>query len=75
MKRLLLAALLATSSLHAERPNILLIITDDQRPDTIGRSDIVQTPNLDGLMARGTTFTTPSINACWTPQSSAQRAT
>ena len=57
MKRLLLAALIATPSLHAERPNILLIVTDDQRPDTIGRSDIVQTPNLDRLMARGTTFT------------------
>lgn len=40
-------------------PNIVFIFTDDQRFDTIsalGNSDI-DTPNLDRLVARGTTFT------------------
>ncbi len=41
------------------RPNILFILTDDQRFDTIaalGNTEI-DTPNLDRLVARGTTFT------------------
>lgn len=40
------------------RPNVLLIVTDDQRPDTIGAlgNDRIQTPNLDALVKRGTTF-------------------
>ena len=42
----------------AVAPNILLINTDDQRFDTIralGNAEI-QTPNLDGLVRRGFTF-------------------
>jgi arylsulfatase A-like enzyme len=42
-----------------EKPNIVLLFTDDQRFDTInalGNPDIV-TPNLDKLVSRGTTFT------------------
>ena len=41
------------------RPNVLFIFTDDQRFDTLsalGNSEI-ETPNLDRLVARGTTFT------------------
>lgn len=41
------------------RPNIVLLFTDDQRFDTIaalGHPDII-TPNLDALVADGTTFT------------------
>jgi len=41
-----------------DRPNILFFFTDDQRFDTIqalGCTDIA-TPNLDGLVARGTSF-------------------
>lgn len=40
-----------------KKPNVLFIITDDQRFDTIhalGNSEII-TPNLDKLAARGTT--------------------
>lgn len=41
-----------------KKPNILFIVTDDQRFDTIhalGNSEII-TPNLDRLAARGTSF-------------------
>ncbi len=41
------------------RPHIILILTDDQRYDTIralGNAEI-HTPNLDRLVARGTSFT------------------
>jgi choline-sulfatase len=43
----------------AEKPNILVLFTDDQAVETIralGNIDI-DTPNLDRLVARGTTFT------------------
>jgi arylsulfatase A-like enzyme len=55
--RFLLLLLTLGTSLHAA-PNILLIVADDQRPDTVhalGNSDI-DTPNLDRLVARGTSF-------------------
>jgi len=40
------------------KPNVLLIVTDDQRPDTIAAlgNEIIDTPNLDRLVKRGTTF-------------------
>ncbi|MEZ5378679.1 MAG: sulfatase-like hydrolase/transferase [Acidimicrobiales bacterium] len=40
------------------RPNVLFIITDQQRADHVGfaGNEIVQTPNLDALAARGTVF-------------------
>ena len=39
-------------------PNILLFFTDDQRFDAVGAlGGTVRTPNLDRLIARGTTFT------------------
>ena len=41
-----------------KKPNVLFIITDDQRFDTIhalGNSEII-TPNLDNLASRGTSF-------------------
>ncbi len=42
-----------------KRPNILFIITDQQRADTIGAlgNDLIKTPVLDQLCARGTAFT------------------
>lgn len=42
-----------------DRPNVLLIVTDDQRPDTIGAlgNDAVRTPALDRLVREGMTFT------------------
>jgi arylsulfatase len=41
------------------RPNVLLIMTDQQRWDTLGcyGSPVVETPNLDWLAAEGTLFT------------------
>lgn len=47
----------------AKRPNVLVILSDDQRFDTIaalGNREI-QTPNLDRLAARGTCFTEATI--------------
>jgi choline-sulfatase len=42
-----------------ERPNILLLLTDDQASCTIGslNNPQVRTPNIDRLVRRGTTFT------------------
>jgi arylsulfatase A-like enzyme len=63
MKNLLcsLALLLgpAASSQAAERPNILFLLADDQRPDTIAAlgNDRIRTPNLDALVRRGLCFT------------------
>lgn len=41
------------------RPNVLLILTDDQRFDALGRfsGGVVRTPRLDALIAGGTCFT------------------
>ncbi len=41
------------------RPNILLLVSDDQRPDTIAAlgNRHIQTPNLDRLVRQGTCFT------------------
>ena len=46
----------------ADRPNVLLITADHMRRDAIGcnGASFVQTPNLDGLAARGVTF----ANSC-----------
>jgi len=40
------------------KPNVLLIATDDQRPDTIAAlgNEFIDTPNLDRLVKQGTTF-------------------
>jgi len=49
----------ATGLFAADRPNILFLISDDQRPDTIGAlgNTLIHTPNLDRLVREGTTFT------------------
>lgn len=60
MIRLFSALLLITTlSQAAERPNVLFIFSDDQRADTISAlgNTHLQTPNLDRLVARGTSFT------------------
>jgi len=61
MRTILLFALIqfASSLAAAEKPNILFLFADDQCHETIralGHTDI-DTPNLDRLVARGTTFT------------------
>jgi arylsulfatase A-like enzyme len=42
----------------AERPNIILLLVDDQRNDTLGCAGhpIIQTPNIDNLANRGVRF-------------------
>jgi arylsulfatase A-like enzyme len=65
---LMLVALLLSPAIHgddAQRPNVLLIVTDDQRPDTIRAlgNEVIRTPNLDRLVHEGTTFTR-AITAC-----------
>lgn len=42
-----------------DRPNVLLIVTDDQRPDTIAAlgNSVIRTPTLDRLVREGTAFT------------------
>ena len=54
-----LTLLFASSALAAaDRPNILFLFADDQRPDTIGAwgNPHIQTPNLDGLVRAGCSF-------------------
>ena len=68
---LLLAVLLAActrgdetpASQAAERPNVLILFTDDQRFDTIHAlgNDEIRTPNLDALAQAGTAFTRAHI--------------
>ncbi|MFW5828973.1 MAG: sulfatase [Planctomycetota bacterium] len=42
----------------SQRPNILIILTDQQRPDTIAAlgNPLIKTPSLDGLVRSGTAF-------------------
>ncbi|OHB84866.1 MAG: choline-sulfatase [Planctomycetes bacterium RBG_16_64_12] len=42
-----------------QRPNVLLLVSDDQRPDTIRAlgNPIIHTPHLDSLVREGTAFT------------------
>lgn len=41
------------------RPNVLLIVSDDHRPDTIRAlgNNVIETPHLDALVRAGTVFT------------------
>ncbi|MGC9359700.1 MAG: sulfatase-like hydrolase/transferase [Anaerolineae bacterium] len=43
----------------SDRPNILILFTDDQRAGTIGAlgNPAIRTPHMDGLVRRGTAFT------------------
>jgi len=59
--RLLSVVLLLTalSAAGAEKFNVLFLFSDDQRADTIGAlgNSGISTPNIDGLVKSGTTFT------------------
>jgi uncharacterized sulfatase len=60
MLKFLFAVLLATASVHAgERPNVVLIISDDQGWTDFGfmGSTNVRTPNLDKLASQSAVFT------------------
>ncbi len=56
---LFIVALSVHPALAQTRPNILLILSDDQRADAVGAygNPYVPTPALDGLARRGVTFT------------------
>lgn len=62
---LLPAAILAGYAVQAEppaRPNILLIVSDDENPDTIGCcGGAVQTPHIDSLARNGVRFTNANV--------------
>jgi len=49
---------LRAKTLSQRRPNILFLLADDQRADSIAAygNDSIVTPNLDGLIARGFSF-------------------
>lgn len=51
-------AVSVAASQEARKPNFLVIITDDQRPDTIAAlgNPHIHTPNLDRLVREGMTF-------------------
>jgi arylsulfatase len=53
------AALSSAAEAPARRPNILFIMTDQQRWDCVGANGnpLIRTPNLDRLAARGANFT------------------
>lgn len=67
------SALLPLLSGAQERPNILLIMTDQQRWDALGcmGNDVIHTPNLDALASEGTVFTS-AYTSC--PSSTPARA-
>ncbi len=51
--------LAAEGQSSSRRPNVLLVVSDDQRPDTVHAlgNPIIQTPTLDRLVREGTAFT------------------
>jgi arylsulfatase A-like enzyme len=64
-RSLLLGGLAATASLRAAaRPNVLLLVTDDQRFDTISAlgNSVIQTPALDRLVKQGVTYTNAYVS-------------
>ena len=54
----LLLPAVSTALAASPLPNIVLVVSDDQRPDTIGAlgNSQIRTPNLDRLVTQGTTF-------------------
>ncbi len=63
----------AQKASHKEKPNIIFILTDDQRFDAIGYvgNKYVQTPEMDDLARKGTYFNTAIVT---TPICAASRA-
>lgn len=57
-----------------KKPNIILLVTDDQRWDTLGAmgNKIIQTPNMDALAKKGVLFTNAFVTTaiCCTSRAS-----
>ena len=71
---ILIAILSGCTEDHAiEKPNIIFILTDDQRWDALGYAGnpIIQTPNMDALAASGLYFRNAFVT---TPICAASRA-
>ena len=72
---ILSVALVSGAAIAADKkPNILFLLADDQRPDTIralAENERIHTPNLDALVARGMSFSraTCSYPICWVSRS------
>jgi arylsulfatase A-like enzyme len=58
----------------ADQPNIILLLTDDQRADVLGcyGNAIIETPNIDSLAGRGVRFTNAFVTTsiCMTSRAS-----
>ena len=72
MKKLFIAVplfLCHTLMAQEQKPNFLVIVTDDQTYDAIGAGGQypVKTPNIDRLMRNGTTFTHAFNQGSWSP--------
>jgi len=67
----LLAALFAAPTGRAAEPrNVIVMLTDDQALDTIGRfNPLVSTPNLDALLRDGTWFSNALVSTSVCPAS------
>lgn len=50
--------IVSSFSAHAAKPNVLFILADDQRPDSIAAygNEHIQTPNIDSLVENGYSF-------------------
>lgn len=61
----LLISATALAGSAVDRPNIIFILTDDQRYDTLGVTGdkFISTPNLDQLAADGVLFANASVNS------------
>jgi len=53
-----LLVMLSSMSVNAAKPNVLFILADDQRPDSIGAygNEHIKTPNIDSLIHNGFSF-------------------
>ncbi|MFV1994725.1 MAG: sulfatase-like hydrolase/transferase [Verrucomicrobiales bacterium] len=76
LRRILcLLAIMSAVALPAQgrRPNFLVLVSDDQRPDTIAAlgNEVIETPNLDSLVRDGVSF---SRAVCSSPICVASRA-
>lgn len=63
------AACIIAAAAHAQIRNVVMIVADDQRTDTVAAwgNEHIDTPNLDALTARGTSFTNAYCMGSMTP--------